>query len=128
MKSLEQSYEIKAPVEKVWQALVDPKIIDDWGGGPAEMDDQAGTEWKLWGGDIHGRNLEVEPNEKLVQNWYSGDWPAPSVCTFELSDRDGITTVNLTHVNIPDNEFDEVESGWRDYYLGPLKELLEKHG
>lgn len=127
MKSLEQSYEIKAPVEKVWQALTDPKIIDDWGGGPAEMDAEAGTEWKLWGGDIHGRNLEVEPNEKLVQNWYSGDWPAPSVVTFELSEKDGTTTVNLTHVNIPDNEFDEIESGWRDYYMGPLKELLEKN-
>ncbi len=127
MKSLEQSYEIKAPVEKVWQALVDPKVIDAWGGGPAEMDDQTGTEWKLWGGDIHGRNLEVEPNEKLVQNWCSGDWPAPSVVTFELSEKDGVTTVNLTHVNIPDGEFDDIEEGWRDYYMGPLKELLERN-
>ena len=127
MTSLEQTYEITAPVEEVWQALVDPTVIEDWGGGPAEMDAEVGTEWKLWGGDIHGRNLEVEPNEKLVQNWYSGEWPAPSICTLELHEKNGATTVHLTHTNIPDNEFEEVEAGWHDYYMGPLKQLLEEN-
>jgi uncharacterized protein YndB with AHSA1/START domain len=126
MKKLEQVYEIKAPIGEVWQALVDPEVISDWGGGPAEMDDQVGTKWKLWGGDIYGQNLKVTPSKKLVQNWYSGEWPEPSVCTFELSEESGVTTIKLSHVDIPDNEFDGVESGWTEYYLGPLKELLEQ--
>jgi len=39
MKIIKQKYTIKAPVARVWQAFVDPKIIDSWGGGPAKMDD-----------------------------------------------------------------------------------------
>lgn len=30
MKTLKKTYLIKAPVDKVWQALTDPKMIDDW--------------------------------------------------------------------------------------------------
>jgi hypothetical protein len=30
------------------------------------------------------------------------------------------------HENIPEGEVDEIADGWKRYYLGPLKELLEK--
>jgi len=73
MKTIKQKYSIKAPVEKVWQSLVDPKIIKQWGGGPAKMDDKVGTNFKLWGGDIYGKNLKVIKNKLLIQNWISGD-------------------------------------------------------
>ena len=126
MKSIEQTYEINAPVEKVWQALTDPNIINDWGGGPAVIEAKPDTEFEYWGGDIHGKNTEVVENEKLVQEWFSGDWPEPSICTFELSQKGDSTTVRLTHTNIPDHEADDIETGWQDYFMGPLKELLEK--
>ncbi|MBI3342509.1 SRPBCC domain-containing protein [Candidatus Curtissbacteria bacterium] len=125
MKTINQTYTIKAPIEKVWKALVDPQEIDDWGGGPAEMDGQAGTEFKLWGGDIWGKNLEVVPNEKLVQEWYGGDWPEPSKATFTLKSADGATTVELVNENVPDREEKEIAIGWKKYYLGPMKEMLE---
>jgi len=126
MKELEQTYVINVPIEKVWQALIDPKIINEWGGGPAEMDDKLDTEWSLWGGDIHGKNTQVEPNHLLVQEWYGGAWEEPSICQFELKEKDDQTTVTLSHGHIPDEEFEDVESGWQDYYLGPIKTLLEK--
>jgi len=52
MKSIKQTYRIQAPVSMVWQALVDPEVIERWGGGPVKMDDQVGTRFELWGGDI----------------------------------------------------------------------------
>ncbi len=67
MKKIVKEYQIFASGEKVWEALTDPKIIVKWGAGPAEMDRHDGTEFKLWGGDIHGKNVEVVPEEKLVQ-------------------------------------------------------------
>ena len=70
MKNIDQTYEIEAPVANVWQALIDPKIIDEWGGGPAEMKSEAGFTFKLWGGEIHGKNIEVVPNKMLVQERY----------------------------------------------------------
>lgn len=125
MKTIKQTYLINSPVEKVWQALIDPKIIEDWGGGPAKMSAEVGFEFSLWGGDIHGKNIEVIPNTKLVQDWMAGKWKEYSKVTFNLSEEDGKTKVELIHENIPDKEAKEIEDGWKRYYLGPLKKLLE---
>ena len=126
MKRLQQTYHIKAPPGMVWQALTDPESINAWGGGPARMDGRAGTEFELWGGDIHGTNTEVARRKKLVQAWYSGDWPEPSVATFFIEPEEGGTRLLLVHRNVPDAEYEDIRDGWRHYYLGPMKEWLER--
>ena len=121
MKTLEQTYTINSSLEKVWQTLVDPKEIAAWGAGPAVMDAKKGSEFKLWGGDIWGKNLEVILQKKLVQEWYGGDWPEPSKVTFTFKDLgDNKTQVNLLHENLPNEEASEFEQGWKDYYLGDV--------
>lgn len=125
MKTIKQTYHIKAPISEVWQALVNPKYIEEWGAGPAQMDDNVGTQFKLWGGDIHGTNIEVVPEKKLVQEWYSGNWSEPSIATFELFAEHGGTRVEFLHENVPDQDAKDIEEGWKDYYLGPLKDFLE---
>ena len=125
MKTIRQEYQISAPAEKVWEALVDPKMIEKWGGGPAKMRAEAGFEFSLWGGDIHGKNIEVVKSKKLVQEWYSGDWEKPSRAAFVLTAKDGGTVVFLTHENVPDEEAKDIADGWNHYYLGKIKELLE---
>lgn len=124
MKHITQTYHIKAPIKNVWQALVDPKIISAWGGGPAKISEKIGS-FSLWGGDIHGKNVRVVKEKELVQEWYGGDWEEASVVTFTLSEKKGTTTVKLTHKNIPDDEAKDIRAGWKEYYMGPLKKLLE---
>lgn len=125
MKTIKQIYKIKAPVEKVWQALIDPIEIDFWGASPAKMDDKVGTEFTLWGGDIHGKNLEVVENKKLSQEWFGGQWNEPSIATFTLKETDGKTEIELNQTNVPDDEAKEIADGWKQYYLGAIKEYLE---
>ena len=126
MKTIKQVYKIEAPVQKVWQALTDPAIIEKWGGGPAKMDDCEGTEFSLWGGDIHGKNLDVTENKKLVQEWFGGHWDKPSKVTFTLTEKETKTEVRLNHSDVPDREAKDIADGWKIYYFGPLKNLLEK--
>lgn len=126
MKAIKQKYLINSPVKTVWQALVDPVIIDKWGGGPSKMDDKAGTKFSLWGGDIYGKNIKVIEYKTLVQDWFEGDWKEPSKVTFTLKEKNGKTELELLHENVPDNEAKDVDEGWELYYLGPLKKLLEK--
>lgn len=126
MKSIKQTYEMKASPEEVFTALTDPTVIEKWSGAPATMDDQTGTEFSLWNGSIHGKNLKVVPNEKLVQDWYSEKWDKPSKATFILESSDEGTLVNLIHENVPDNELDDIDDGWKRYYLGPMKEMFAK--
>ncbi len=126
MKTIKQKYLIDAPVAKVWQALIDPEMIEGWGGGPAKMDVQVGTKFTLWGGDIHGTNVRVEDNKLLEQDWYGGDWAKASKVRFELTEKGGKTEIDLLHENVPDSESKDIDEDWKTYYLGPLKEYLEK--
>lgn len=112
-------------MEKVWQALIDPTEIDFWGASPAKMDDKVGTEFSLWDGDIHGKNTEVVENKKLVQEWFGGEWDEPSIATFTLKETDGKTEIELNQTNVPDDEAKEIADGWKQYYLGAIKEYLE---
>jgi len=110
----------------VWNALTNSKTIDKWGGGPSKMSSKQGVKFSLWGGDIWGKNIKVSPKKELVQEWYGGNWEKPSIASFKLTHKDDCTTLYLTHSEVPEKEFDSIDKGWDDYYLAPIKELLEK--
>ena len=59
MKAIKKVYKIAASPDQVWKALVDPEVIDKWGGGPSNMNSEVGFQFQLWGGDIYGKNIEV---------------------------------------------------------------------
>jgi len=126
MKSFKQAYVIKAQIEKVWQAFVDPKIINSWGAGPAKMTEKEGADFSLWGGEIYGKNTKVKKNKLLVQDWYGGHWSEPSKVTFTFNSKGESTIVELFHENLPDDEASEFEQGWKYYYLGAIKKFLER--
>lgn len=126
MKVIKQKYIINAPIEKVWKALVDPRDIDSWGGGPSKMNDKEGFKFEFWGGDIFGKNIEVVPTKKLVQEWQYRGWKNPSIVTFNLSSKGDKTEAELIHEDVPDSEASDINQGWKDYYLGPLKDYVEK--
>lgn len=56
----------------MWKALIDPKIIDKWGGGPSEMSSEIGFQFKVWDGDIYGKNIEVIPMRSLFRSGLVG--------------------------------------------------------
>ena len=124
MKKTVQEYYIGASADKVWQALVDPKVIERWGAGPAKMSNKL-EEFSLWGGEIHGKNTSVDKKKELTQDWFAEDWKEPSRVTFKLTQDGEGTRIKLIHENIPDGSLEAISQGWRDYYLGPIKELLE---
>ena len=126
MKTIDQTYEVNAPIENVWHALTDATLINKWNAGPATFDAQEGGTFSLWGGDIHGTNTKVIPNELLEQDWYGHD--NPDVCykvSFSLSEDSGVTLVHLIHADVPDDEVQDFADGWKDYYFDPIKQLLE---
>jgi uncharacterized protein YndB with AHSA1/START domain len=129
MKTIQQTYTIHATVSVVWQALVNPKEIDRWGGGPVKMDAKEGTKFSLWGGSIWGKNIEVIPEKKLVQEWYSEEertWDKPSIAEFTLHAKGDKVQLDLIHTDVPDEYAASIEDGWKDYYLGALKDFVEK--
>lgn len=124
---IKKTYTFKANIGDVWDALTDPFMILAWSKYPATMSEQPGAEFSLWEGDVHGTNIEVIPRQKLVQNWFGGDWDAPSIVTFTLrKGDDGYGTIlDLEHTGVPSDERANFERGWDEYYIGPIMELLQ---
>lgn len=125
MKPIHQTYSVNAPIAKVWRALTNPKDIAGWGAGPATMSAKEGAAFSLWDGDIHGKNIEVVPQMKLIQEWYGGKWPKPSIATFTLTKTKTGTKLVFHQTGVPAKDFNGISSGWKDYYLGPLKAYCE---
>ena len=126
MRTIRQTYHISASPDKVWEALVNPATIEKWSGDKAEMKAEKGFNWKLWSGQMHGENLEVDPQKKLVQTWLTDDLPSTSLVTFTLKETEDGTTLELLHENVSDEEFANYSIGWDEHYCGAIKQLLEE--
>lgn len=119
--------EIIADPEEVFAALTNPFQIELWSGYPADMKPEVGYVFSLWEGDITGVNLEVVPNKRLVQEWFFGEQDEQSIVRITLKKAGGRTLLDLNHTNIPEDVYEEITEGWRDYYLGSVKSMLEMY-
>lgn len=126
MKDFKKYYIIPAPPEEVYLALTLAPTIRLWTGDLAEMSAEPGTEFSLWDGSIVGKNLEFETGKKIVQQWYFGDEPnesEKSIVTIKLHPDAQGTSVELRHINIPDEDYDDIVDGWNTVYFASLSEF-----
>jgi uncharacterized protein YndB with AHSA1/START domain len=130
--------QIKSPVHKVWDALVNPAQIKKY-----MFNSDVNSEWKVgskitWSGEWNGKPyedygviLEIIPQKKLKYSHYSpltGQPDLPSsyaTVTIDISNNKNETTVKLSQDN---NQTEEAkqhsEKNWK-MMLEELKKLLE---
>jgi activator of HSP90 ATPase len=120
MKTFKKTFKINAEPSDVYAALTNPYTIELWSGYPAQMSTEPGSEFSLWEGDITGRNIEFIPDKKLVQEWYFGDQTEKSLVNITISPDRELTNVTIEHSNIPDDDFNDIAEGWREYYIGAI--------
>lgn len=126
MPTIEQTYEINASAEEVFEALVNPDLIQDWSGDEAKMSAEVGGKFSLWGGQMFGTNLEVVKNKKLVQEWCYDQWENPSKVTFTIKGKGKKTVVDLLHEDVPEKSVNSIADGWGAYYLGAIQEMFDE--
>lgn len=125
MKDLRKTIHIKVPREEVYNAITNPLTIELWSGYEARMEDKPGSEFSLFDGDISGKIQTLDPPSLLEQVWDFEGQEKDSIVRIELFDESGKTRVELSHTCIPDEAFENIETGWKEYYLGALKSYLE---
>ena len=131
MADIEKNVQIAAPIEKVWAALTDPVSIRGWMGedSAVEVDLKVGGRYRLFGGDTTGAFTVIERPHTLEYTWRQGEWKKAwpdSVVHWELKTAGQGTQVRLAHSKFPNQEErDGHDTGWDDYFLGPMKEWLE---
>lgn len=124
---------LDAPIDKVWQYIVDPALRGRWFmPGPIDLrpggsigftmnhdslsDDDVPTPEKYrphLGQSWEERIIRVEPPHLLVFTWESGN---AGEVTFELADADGKTRLVLTHARLRGRD-DAIDfgSGWQSH-------------
>jgi activator of HSP90 ATPase len=124
--SLHQEIELKASPQRVYEILLDSKQFAAFTGMPATIDPAAGGAFSMFGGMIVGRNVELIPNQRIVQAWRPTHWDPGvySVVKFELKPQGSGTMLILDHTGFPEGDYDSLFKGWGLRYWDPLKKYL----
>lgn len=125
MPAIQKVYEMSASPEEVFDALVNPELIQIWSGDEAQMSAKVGGTFSLWGGQMYGVNLEVVKNKRLVQEWSYDQWAQASRVTFNIKSKGKKTIVELIHEHVPEKSVNSISDGWDSYYLGAIQEMFE---
>jgi activator of HSP90 ATPase len=120
MKTFKKTFRINAEPSDIYSAITNPYTIELWSGYPAEMSTEPGSEFSLWEGDISGKNIEFIQDKKVVQEWYFGEQTEKSIVTISIVPDGENSQVTVEHSNIPDEEFNNIAEGWREYYIGAI--------
>ncbi len=126
-KPIHQEIVFKANPKRVYEALLDAKQFSAvTGGAPAVIDRKAGGAFSCFGGMVTGRNIELEPNQRIVQAWRAGSWPSGvySIVRFELAAQGSGTKLTFEHTGFRSENREDLEGGWHKMYWEPLKKYL----
>ena len=131
---------IRASADRVFEALTSPAERLKWWSVPGrfamtsfESDFRVGGKWVMLG-EGYGRNVRVEGVYKeidrprvLAFTWLPSWQPdtTESLVRFDLEEKDGVTTVHLTHSGLLTQGSRESHRGWGQI-LGLLKDYAEQ--
>lgn len=128
--------EIPFPPEKLWRALTQPQLMEEWL-MKNDFKPVVGHQFKLsgdWGGVLDCEVLAVEPNRTLSYTWdFDHDDPAyglKSVVTFTLTPTDAGTHLRVEQAGFrPDQKqaFGGARAGWSQF-LGKLEQVVAREG
>lgn len=128
----------KASRKRVYEALTDAaqfqKVIQlgvamktmSLKSEPAQISTEAGGAFTLFGGYVTGRQIELVPNQKIVQAWRAGSWDAGfySIADFTLVEQGSGTKIIFEHRGFPKGLGEHLLAGWKGNYWEPLDKFL----
>ena len=126
-EAIHQEVPFAAPPQRVYEALLDDKQFARVTGGQATaIDRTAGGAFSLFGARIKGRNVELVPNQRVVQAWRSEGWEPGlySIVRFELKVEGAGTRLVFDHTGFPVGQADHLVDGWKTNYWDPLAHFL----
>lgn len=127
VEAIVQEIAINAPAEQVFEALVDPAKRMKWWGREgrfqatnAQSDLRVGGHWMMSGIGM-GHPFKVDGVYRIVERpqviafTWNPSWDEHATETlvrFDLSERNGVTTVRLTHSGFASQNSRDAHQGW----------------
>lgn len=128
-KPIKQTVIFNASPATIFECLTNSKRHATFTGDQAVMSAKVGAKVSAFSGWANGKNIEIVPNQKIVQTWSASIpfWPEKheSVLTITLKSKGkNKTELILFHENVPSMFRQTIAQGWKEYYWNPLKEYL----
>ena len=123
---IHEEVDFTASPKRLYEALLDAKQFTAFSGRPADINREVGGAFSLFSGHIVGRNVELVPNQRIVQAWRTVDWPEGvySIVKFELKAQGSGTHLIFDHIGFPEGLHDHLAEGWHGHYWEQLKNYL----
>ena len=128
-RTIQLAASLPAPPDRLFDMYVNPVEHGAFTGAPVSISPTAGSLFQAFDGVLTGTILQVVPKRLIVQSWRSPHWgpedlDSTLILTF-LPEKDG-GRIELTQINVVDNDFAGVSHGWEKLYWAPWRAYLAK--
>jgi activator of HSP90 ATPase len=127
MSNIHQEVVFSVSPGRIYEVLLDTDQFSALtGGAPAEISAEAGGTFSCFGGMVSGRNVELIPQQRIVQAWRAKPWQKGvySIAKFELRSEGSKTRLTFDHSGFPPEQQEHLEGGWHTNYWEPLRKHL----
>jgi activator of HSP90 ATPase len=140
-EAIHQEIIFDAPPHAVYSALTETrqfdqitrlsdarKLLADPAALPTSISPAVGGAFVLFGGYVTGIQIELLPDERIVQAWREPNWSPGeySLVRFMLEGQGAKTKLSFDHRGFPTGNGTHLASGWHRHYWEPLAKYLKK--
>jgi len=141
MTPIIKKIKVDAPAEKIWRAVTDSKLLENWTTMPNNIKPELGYKFEFkadpkskfgeWDKTIRCKITELVLNKKISFTWQFELMRGETLVSIEITEKEGVTELTLTHSGFEaDTEKGEYwrnnsADGWRDL-LSRLKLTLSE--
>jgi activator of HSP90 ATPase len=137
-EAIHQESIFKASPKRIYDALMDEEQFQkiellslampalDLKNKPANISREVGGSFSIFGAYILGRQLELVPNQRIVQAWREIIWDPGvfSIAKFELVEQGTGTKLVFDHTGFPAGAGEHLAVGWKSHYWESLEKFL----
>ena len=135
---IHQETMFKATPHGIYEALIDAAQFQkiellsgamkgsDLEAKPARISRESGGSFSIFGDYIIGWQLELVPNQRIVQAWRETSWDPGiySVVRFQLNPQGSGIKLVFDHTGFPAGSGEHLAIGWKAHYWEPLEKFL----
>ena len=117
---------IKASAKEIYTSWLDSEKHAAMTGGDANITDKVGDHFTAWDEYISGKNVLLEPFNRIVQSWRTSQFEPDeqdSQIEILLNEVDGETELTLIHTNLAENG-GHYEQGWEESLFSTDESIL----
>ena len=122
--------EFRTTADELYQTFTDVKRLTAFTRAPPRVFEGAvkGGKFSLFGGNVTGEYLELDPPKKVVQSWRLNQWPeghySRLMIEFDQNDVDHVTVMRVTWDGVPVGQEEVTKRNWTEYYIRSIKQTF----